>query len=78
MEGTPSWGTVTSIREVNSKKRFQIDAAVSKGSSGGPLLNDRGEVIGIIVSGVKEGLDLNFAIPSNYLKELIEKVKEKE
>ena len=78
MEGTPSWGTVTGIREENSKKLFQIDAAVSKGSSGGPLLNDRGEVIGIVVSGVEEGLDLNFAIPSNYLKELIEKAKEKE
>ena len=76
VEGTPSWGNVTNTQGGNSKKLFQIDAAVSKGSSGGPLLNDRGEVIGIVVSGVEEGLDLNFAIPSNYLQELIDKMKQ--
>ena len=77
VEGTPSWGNVTNTQGGNSKKLFQIDAAVSKGSSGGPLLNDRGEVIGIVVGGVEEGLDLNFAIPSNYLQELIDKMKQR-
>lgn len=101
VEGTPSWGIVTGIRKENSKTYFQIDAAVTGGSSGGPLLNDRGEVIGIIRGGhekpiwspvlnnkgektdyfveltVPAGQNLNIAIPSNYLKELIEKAKEK-
>ena len=79
VEGTPSWGNITNTQAQggNSKKLFQIDAAVSNGSSGGPLLNDRGEVIGIVVSGVGKGLDLNFAIPSNYLQELIDKMKKR-
>ena len=44
----------------------------------GPLLNSRGEVIGIIVGAIEEGQNLNFAIPSNYLKELLKKAKEQE
>ena len=54
-------------------KRIQISAPISEGSSGGPVLNSKGEVIGVAVSGLTEGQNLNFAIPSNYLKELLSK-----
>ena len=75
LEGTFAPGFVSSIRGEGPNKSIQITAPISPGSSGGPLLDDRGEVIGIVVGGITEGQNLNFAIPSNYLKELLTKVK---
>ena len=72
LEGTFSDGLI-SRRERYPKKRLQMTAPISPGSSGGPVLNGAGEVIGISVS-VHRALDaqnLNFAIPSNYLKALL-------
>ena len=54
-------------------RRIQISAPISEGSSGGPVLNSRGEVIGVAVSRLTEEQNLNFVIPSNYLKELLTK-----
>ena len=74
LEGTFSDGIISSIRPVGSDKLIQITAPLSPGSSGGPVLNHRGEVIGVSVLTIREGQNLNFAIPSNYLKNLIPKV----
>ena len=52
---------------------FQISAAISHGSSGGALLNKRGELIGITFGGLSDGQNINFAIPSRHLLELISK-----
>lgn len=71
LEGTFSQGIVSSIREVGTDKLLQITAPISPGSSGGPILNEKGEVIGISVATFKSGQNLNFAIPSNYLKPLL-------
>ena len=76
LEGTFSDGLI-SRRESCPKKRLQMTAPISPGSSGGPVLNSKGEVIGISVS-FHRALDaqsLNFAIPSNYLKALLAKVQ---
>jgi len=73
LEGTFSQGIVSSIREVGSDKLLQITAPISPGSSGGPVLNGKGEVIGVSVATFREGQNLNFAIPSNYLKALLPK-----
>lgn len=74
LEGTFSQGIISSIRPVGSDKLIQITAPLSPGSSGGPVLNGRGEVIGVSVLTIRDGQNLNFAIPSNYLKNLIAKV----
>jgi hypothetical protein len=71
LEGTFSQGIVSSIRNVGSDILLQITAPISPGSSGGPVLNGKGETIGVSVATFKEGQNLNFAIPSNYLKTLI-------
>lgn len=73
LEGTFSQGIVSSIREVGSDKLLQITAPISPGSSGGPVLNGKGEVIGVSVATFRGGQNLNFAIPSKYLKELLTK-----
>ncbi len=71
LEGTFSQGIVSSIREVGIDKLLQITAPISPGSSGGPVLNGKGEVIGVSVATFRGGQNLNFAIPSNYLKTLL-------
>lgn len=71
LEGTLSQGIVSGIRNVGSDKLLQITAPISPGSSGGPVLNSSGEVIGISVATFRGGQNLNFAIPSNYLKALL-------
>ena len=75
LEGTFAPGFVSSIRGKDPNKSIQITAPISPGSSGGPLLNDKGQVIGIVVGAIEDGQNLNFAIPSNYLDELLDKVR---
>lgn len=74
LEGTFSQGIISSIRPVGRDKLIQMTAPLSPGSSGGPVLNKKGEVIGVSVFTIRDGQNLNFAIPSKYLKTLITKV----
>ena len=73
LEGTFSQGIISSIRDIDTDKLLQITAPISPGSSGGPVLNVKAEVIGVSVATFKGGQNLNFAIPSVYLQELLEK-----
>lgn len=54
---------------------IQTDAAINQGNSGGPLLNLKGEVIGINVAMVSGAQNIGFAIPVNQVKKAIESVK---
>ncbi len=54
---------------------IQTSAAINPGNSGGPLLNLKGEVIGINVATVSGAQNVSFAIPVNQAKKAIESVK---
>lgn len=53
------------------RKLLQITAPISPGSSGGPLFNMAGQVVGITTSHLKGGENLNFAVPINDAKKLL-------
>ena len=66
LKNTLSEGIVSSIRDIG----FQITAPISPGSSGGVLVNTKGEAIGITNAGIPGGENLGFAIPINKYVEL--------
>lgn len=93
-EGTISDGIISGVRPSDparglSHEQIQITAPISPGSSGGAVINENGEVIGVSVYGVHSvqpiavpnrqdeqyinlAQNLNFAIPANYLKALLD------
>jgi len=71
LENTVSDGIVSAIREIpDFGKVIQITAPVSPGSSGSPVINMKGEVIGVATFQIVEGQNLNFAIPSERIANL--------
>ncbi len=73
LEGTFSQGIVSAIR---GRQYIQITAPISHGSSGGPVINSNGEVIGIAVGMFKDGQNLNFAVPVSYLLNLLNRTSQ--
>ena len=80
LQGTMTRGIISSIRPVQEPQgerideAIQTDAAINPGNSGGPLLNSRGEVIGIntmIFSPVGQSAGIGFAIPINTAKAVL-------
>jgi S1-C subfamily serine protease len=81
LSGTMTRGIISAIRSIRGPNNspiedaIQTDAAVNPGNSGGPLLNSRGEVIGITTLIANNGADqssgIGFAIPVNTAKAVI-------
>jgi S1-C subfamily serine protease len=81
LSGTMTRGIISSIRSIRGSEgapiedAIQTDAAINPGNSGGPLLNSRGEVIGINTMIASNGADqssgIGFAIPINTAKAVL-------
>ena len=74
LQGTVTAGIVSSVRDdpfSGGYKVIETDVASNPGNSGGPLINAKGQVIGIIASKLSRSQGLNFAIPINYLRGLL-------
>lgn len=71
---TVTEGIVSAFRTFNSIKYIQTDVPINPGNSGGPLINTKGEIIGInnFKAGGFEGL--GFAISSNHVKSVVNKI----
>jgi serine protease Do len=67
--------------QANPVEMIQTDAAINPGNSGGPLLNTRGEVIGIntliITGGTPASSGVGFAVPINVAKEILPQLRDK-
>ncbi|HEX6127256.1 MAG TPA: trypsin-like peptidase domain-containing protein [Pyrinomonadaceae bacterium] len=71
LEGSVSNGIVSAVREISGYGRIiQITAPISPGSSGSPVVNMYGQVIGIATLQAAEGQSLNFAVPAERILQL--------
>lgn len=73
LQGTFSRGIVSGLRRAEGL--LQFDAPVSPGSSGGPVVDERGRVVGVTAASVRQGQNLNFAVPAQYLPPLIARAR---
>lgn len=70
LQNTVSDGLVSAVREIDSQRVIQISAPVSSGSSGGPVVDIDGQVIGVSVMSLVDGQNLNFAVPARDIRVL--------
>lgn len=71
LEGSVSNGIVSAVREIPGYgKIIQITAPISPGSSGSPVVNMHGQVVGVATLQAAEGQSLNFAVPSERIAQL--------
>lgn len=68
-------GLISSLRPVSGGNVIQTSAAISPGSSGGGLFNDRAELVGITTLYFKDSPQLNFAVPVEWIYELPQRSK---
>ncbi|MEG0856914.1 MAG: trypsin-like peptidase domain-containing protein [Terrisporobacter sp.] len=80
LKGTVTQGIISGLdRTIKTEQAtmtglMQTDASINSGNSGGPLLNEQGQVIGINTAKTSEGESLGFAIPINSAKAIVESV----
>jgi len=68
---TLSEGLISGIRELGGATVYQMTAPISPGSSGGPIVDETGNVVGVTSFTVVKSQNLNFAIPSSDVIELL-------
>lgn len=68
---TVTEGILSATRDLPQVTLVQISAPISHGSSGGPVLNDRGQVFAVTRSMIEEGQAINFSVPISYARRLL-------
>lgn len=76
LEGTFSNGIASNFHQEDELFYMQFTAPVSPGSSGGPVFNSKGLVVGMVNMQLREGQNLNFAVMSIHLKMVLANRKE--
>ena len=81
LNDTTTFGIVSGLKRENvNLSRYedfiQTDASINPGNSGGPLLNIKGEVIGINTAIINYAQSIGFSIPSNMVKHIVEQLVE--
>jgi serine protease Do len=72
LEDTVSNGLISAVRALEGITVLQISAPIAPGSSGGPIFNERGEVIGVCTALLQGGQNLSFGVPSKYVRALMD------
>ncbi len=72
LANTVSNGLLSAQREMEGSRVLQISAPISTGSSGGPVFDSRGRVIGILAGYYPRGQNVNFAVPIEYARGLLD------
>lgn len=77
LEGTVTAGILSSVRDSGDGfKMLQTDATMNPGNSGGPLVNSKGQVIGVVAFKLQSSEGLNFAVPINYVRGMLNMIHE--
>jgi len=71
LESTVSEGIVSALRDAGGTQIIQTTASISQGSSGGPLFDEFGKVIGLTTAQVRDGQNLNFVIAIRHVSDLV-------
>ncbi len=72
LEGSVTSGVVSAVnREVGGRKYLQVDAALNRGSSGGPIIDEKGRVVGLATKMVESAQNVGFAIPAEEVMDFL-------
>jgi hypothetical protein len=72
MQATFNRGQISSLKvDVKGSRLLQSDAAISYGNSGGPMINERGEVVGMPTMATEETQGFGYAVPTSVIGEFI-------
>jgi S1-C subfamily serine protease len=63
-------GLISQIQDIHGSDQYQVSCPISGGNSGGPVVNERGQVVGIAAWTQRDAQNLSFAIPASCLSEM--------
>jgi len=63
-------GLISQIQEIHGSDQYQVSCPISGGNSGGPVLNERGQVLGIAAWTQRDAQNLSFAIPAGFIGQM--------